>query len=131
MTNDTIRDAREPGFYLIDNELIDDYGSIIGAYGVAVYNVLARYANKYGENAFPSYNHIAEKLNVSRDTAIRTVKVLVDTGIVNKQGRTTGKGDPTSNEYILMHIKGKKQQLPSSSQQLPSSCELLPSSFNQ
>lgn len=112
MTTDTIRDAREPGFFMIDNELIDDYGKVIGAYGVAVYNVLARYANKHGENAFPSYSHIADKLDFSRDTAIRTIKLLVDTGLVRKDMRITKVGDMTSNEYTLVHIKGSSSQRP-------------------
>lgn len=28
MSKDTLKDGREPGFYIIDNELIDNYGPL-------------------------------------------------------------------------------------------------------
>ena len=58
---DTLRDERKRNFFIVDNAIIDNYGHIIGVYGVAIYNLIARYADSNGNGAFPSYATIAEK----------------------------------------------------------------------
>lgn len=121
MSKDTLKDGREPGFYIIDNELIDNYGPTIGVYGVAVYNVLAQYANKNGSRIFPSYQTIADKLGISRPKVIDTIKKLIDVGLIKKSPRIDSAGDMTSNEYMLVKLKGGKQDLPPSKQDLPPS----------
>jgi len=119
MSKDTLKDGRQPGFYIIDNEIIEDYGAAIGVYGVAVYNVLVSYANQHGQNAFPSYQTIAEKIDISRPKAIETIKLLVDVGLITKTERYDNAGDKTSNAYTIVNVKGGKPHLPPSKQKQP------------
>lgn len=124
MSIDKLRDARKRGFYIIDNDLIDKYGPEIGAYGVAVYNLIARYADGNGENSFPSYQTIAEKLGISRPKAVTTINQLVEFGLIKKDKRTDSAGDMTSNTYTLVDLGGGKPHL------LPSKPDLPPSKQN-
>lgn len=126
MSRDTLKDGREPGFYIIDNELIEHYGATIGVYGVAVYNVLAHYANKNGTHIFPSYQTIADKLGISRIQVIRTIKLLVETGLIKKESRVDNAGDMTSNEYTLVRLKGGIPQILPSNSQIPPSKQQKP-----
>jgi hypothetical protein len=41
-----VRSERRPGWFWIDNEVIDNFGSVIGVAGVAVYCALARNARE-------------------------------------------------------------------------------------
>lgn len=99
------------GFYIIDNFIIDEYGPKIGVYGVAVYNLIVKYTNDEGTNAFPSYQTIANKLGMSRPKAIETVNLLIEVGLIEKEKRTDLAGDATSNLYSLVRFGGK-QRLP-------------------
>ncbi len=85
------------------------HGEHIGLLGVAVYNVLVKYANKAGVSCFPSYQTIAGLLGISRNTAIKGVEILVKRGLVRKEARTDSKGDPTSNNYIILPVKSPPQ----------------------
>lgn len=96
---DILRDGRKRGWFHIDNALLDRFGAEIGAYGVAVYAVLARHADAKGV-CFPSYQGIADKLGVSRRQAIRTVGVLVERGLIRVQKRQTP-GKRPQNVYVL------------------------------
>lgn len=115
---DRLVDHREPGFYVIDNEIIDVFGTKLGVYGISVYNVLVRFANAGGENAFPSYQTIADLLGISRPKVIDQVKLLLEYGLVKKTARKSASGDPTTNVYTLLNAKkvaggGKQDLLPS------------------
>jgi len=122
----TARDARAPGWFWSDNDLIDHYGPIIGAYGVAVYCALARYADRDGR-AFPSYERLAKQLSISRRTVIRTIAVLIEQKLVESEARTKPNGDPDSNCYVLIPIARQSQEraVPSDSQTLPSDSQTL------
>jgi len=76
-----LHDDRQPGWYYVDNALLDEYGPKIGALGIAVYSTLARYANK-ARVSWPSYSTMADALKLSRPTVIATVRVLVEHGLV-------------------------------------------------
>lgn len=130
MTEDKLRDERKHGFYVVDNDIIDIYGPNMGVYGIAMYSLIARYANKNGENAFPSYKTITEKLNISRPQAVKTINLLVELGLITKEKRTDSAGDATSNMYALVDLGGGKQGLPPSKQHLPPSKQHLPQVVN-
>lgn len=102
-SNSTIKDARKTGWYHIDNEIMDVYAPALGVYGIAVYNLIARHADRTG-GAFPSYQYIADRLNISRPKAVSTVKKLVEIGLVRKEFRTDSVGDLTSNQYTLIDV---------------------------
>lgn len=101
-----VSDARKHPFYVLDNDLIGIYGPKIGVYGIAVYNVLAYYANKK-DMAWPSYQTIADHLGMSRRKVITAIDSLVACGLVKKDSRYTPSGDKTSNNYILVSIHGE------------------------
>lgn len=114
MSSDSIKDARKRPFYTIDNDIIDIYGAKIGVYGIAVYNLIARHADAYGQNAFPSLTTITKKLGIGRSKATETIQLLVDAGLIHKENRTKDTGDATSNLYTLVDIVGSPQSgLPS------------------
>ena len=113
MAEDKLRDARKRCFYIVDNDLIDRYGPVIGAYGVAVYNLIARYADNNGENAFPSYPTIAKKLGMSRTKVVQTIELLVSLGLIKKEQRVDEAGDLTSNLYTIVHPGSTPHALPS------------------
>lgn len=133
------RDAREPGWFWADNELIDLYGPLIGAIGVAVYVTLARYADAAGR-AFPSYQTIADRLGVSRPTVIKKIKQMEDLGLIAKETRDDPAGDAASNVYVLTPIArhqkavavggGKAALPPPSKGDLPPSKAALPQVVN-
>lgn len=108
---DQLLDARRPGFFIVDNELIDNFGPKIGVYGVAVYSLLARFAGS-GDASFPSYQTIASKLGMSRFQAIKTVKTLIETSLITCSPRTNQTGDATSNVYTLVDLKGSQSGRP-------------------
>lgn len=108
-----VTDGRKHPFFVLDNDLIAVYGPKIGVYGVAVYNVLAFYANKK-DMAWPSYQTIADHLGMSRRKVITAIDALIACGLVQKDNRYTASGDKTSNNYILvsLHDAGSKQGAP-------------------
>jgi hypothetical protein len=48
-----------PHTYRVDNIIVDEYGEKIGAIGVAVYNVLARHADRQTGICYPCIGTIA------------------------------------------------------------------------
>ena len=92
------------GFYTIDNDIIDTYGKAMGPYGIAVYNVIARHADKNG-GAFPSYQQKKKKTDISRPKVASTIKHLVSLGLIEKENRFRPNGDMTSNHYKLVRAQ--------------------------
>lgn len=74
-------------WFRVPNTLIDNYGRELGPSGVAVYCVLARYANGETRKAFPSHSQIAGKLGISRRTVIRKIKQLQEVGLIKHKKR--------------------------------------------
>ena len=103
-STDILTDARRPGWFWMDDDIIDRYGRILGATGIAVYAYLARRAAPNGVS-FPSYGTIAQDLAISRKTAIIYVKKLEELGLLVVQ-RRNGRGR-RSNVYQLVNIRGR------------------------
>src|SRR4029453_7207983 len=89
-------------YYLIDNILVDEYAEKIGAIGIAIYNVLARYADRKTGVCFPCIGTIAKKLKLSRTTVKKYLKILYKFDLITILHRTSPDGDPTSNSYMLL-----------------------------
>jgi hypothetical protein len=117
---------RRSGFAIIDNTLIDDYGPLIGAYGIAAYCILVRFARADGTDSYPSYQKVADLMGASRSTAIRAIKRLIELRLIEKEKRSIN-GESLSNIYALIDITKLEvlQVVGSVSQELPSVTQLL------
>lgn len=100
-----IRDRRQSSWFWMDKDILDIHGSKIGPYGIAVYALLARYADNKG-HAFPSLNAMVKTLGMSRQSVVRTLEVLVNAGLISKGYRKSEKGDHATNIYTLLHVEG-------------------------
>ena len=97
--------------YLIDNILVDEYAEKIGAIGIAIYNVLSRYADRQTGVCFPCIGTIAKKLQLGRTTVKKYLKILYKVDLITILHRTSPDGDPTSNSYMLLDPSPEKVAL--------------------
>lgn len=103
--NDQIIDARKPGWLWLDNSVIDDYAPQLGAYALAVYVVLVRYADRAGQ-CFPSQKTLADTLHLSRNTIKKALDDLVAAGLLHITPRRNADGDQDSHLYTLLAGQG-------------------------
>src|SRR5262245_34816793 len=99
MTTLQVKDARSP-FAMIEYKIMTVYGKRLGAYGIAVYNMLVMFSGSKSE-AWPSIDSLAEMIGVSRPTIIKAIDKLVELGIITKENRFDDKGQ-TTNLYTLI-----------------------------
>lgn len=98
-----LQDGRQTGWFWDHNE-IWDMGLSHKALLVRLY--LARCADEQGR-AFPSIAKIAEKCGMSRSSAVRGIKELVDCGLVIRHSRKVeGSNENDTTVYILVSPKG-------------------------
>lgn len=83
-----------------------------------VYMYLCRCANN-GKVAFPSYNTIGKNCSISKSTAIRSVKVLVEKGFVVKEYRIKDHAENYSNIYRVNYDLGSVTMTPGSATDAP------------
>jgi hypothetical protein len=100
-----------PNTYRIDNILVDEYGEKIGAIGIAIYNVLARYADRETGICFPCIGTIAKKLKLGRTTVKKYLRILLNHCLIAISSRLSEAGDPTSNSYMLLDPSPEKVAL--------------------
>lgn len=92
MSNNTkieVRDLRNGDWYWIHKRVLKEYASKVGATGVAVYNLLASFANK-DQSCFPSQKYIGKHLGYSRATVNKAVKLLERHGLVRIEKKSRG-----------------------------------------
>ena len=89
----------------------DEYGEKIGAIGIAVYNVLARYADRVTGICHPCIGTIAKKLKLGRTTVKKYLRILLKQGLIAIASRLSEEGDPTSNSYRLLDPSPEKVAL--------------------
>jgi hypothetical protein len=90
-----------PHTFRLDNTLIDDYATEIGALGVAIYAVLQRHANRTTGQCWPSVATIAKRLRLSKNCVKKYLHLLARRGLITIALRTSADGDPTSNLYTV------------------------------
>lgn len=124
------RDARRHDFFMIDNEVVDNYGHVIGPIGIAVYCYLARRAGNGGP-CFPAHDTIAKAIGVSKKSVVEYLSRLAGedkeevlasndlTPLIKIQRRTRQDGGATSNDYYLLPV-AKNTQTPDTSGATPS-----------
>jgi hypothetical protein len=91
-----------PHTYRVDNIIVDEYAEKIGAIGVAIYNVLARHADRETGLCYPSIGTIAKKLKLGRTTVKKYLRILLKHCLIAISSRLSDEGDPTSNLYMLL-----------------------------
>jgi hypothetical protein len=85
LENFIVRDQREPGWFFVDNEIIDRYANEIGAYGVAVYCVLSRHERNKIRRVKLSTRDIGAALGISHDRVRKSLADLVNVGLIHRE----------------------------------------------
>ena len=97
-----VRDNRGGEWLWVHNTIIDHYGPLIGAYGVAVYAALSRYANREGQ-AWPSIQTLAAQLAIAPNTVRRTLATLEQHSLLSVTRRRTERDLNLSSIYTLVN----------------------------
>jgi len=93
----------KPGHHFgLDNTLIDRHAKTIGAIGVAIYAVLARYANRKTGECWPTIGCIARQLDLGRSTVKVYLHRLEAVGLIEIEERYAAAGDQDANRYRLL-----------------------------
>jgi hypothetical protein len=100
-----VRSKGHSGWFWANNALVDEFGQIIGAHGIAVYTVLARFADHTSQSCHPSFQTIAKRLKLSRRKVIAIVAQLEACGLVRRESRVDEAGDAQSNRYTLLRVE--------------------------
>ena len=82
MSEIVVRDQREPGWFHLDNEIVDQYGARLGAYGISVYAVLCRRCTASQEVRSLSQRDIAATLGISQDRVRKSLADLAELGLI-------------------------------------------------
>ena len=107
-----VRDLRPGGWFRLDNAVIDDHGAELGAYGIAVYCVLCRFADNETQETYPSLATIAGLIGCSRRTVIRIIPKLEELGLICVEKVRSEHGDYDHNRYWLLAVGGSDSQSP-------------------
>jgi hypothetical protein len=101
-----VRDRRA-SWFSEDNEVLDDFGPLIGLHGFAVYCALSRYAYAGDEEANMSLTKLCTHLKMGRAKLLETLGELRDVGLIAIE-----RGDrKTTNTYTLLEVpKGGSEQ---------------------
>lgn len=107
----SVRDARKPGWFYLDGALITRYGPQIGAYGIAIYAVLAhKAAESRSDCAIIGYDSIAALISIGRNTVIRTLRDMATAGVITIEQQTDDMGRAIgANIYTLCSIVGEQK----------------------
>jgi hypothetical protein len=115
-----VRDRRRTSWFSVDNEILDDFGPLIGLHGFAVYCALSRHAYAGDEEANVSLTELCRHLKMGRAKLLQTLGELRDVGLIAIE-----RGDrKTTNTYTLLEVpKGSSEQNQGSSEQNQGSSE--------
>lgn len=95
-----ITDAREPGFFIIDNEVIDDYE--LSPQEGWLYTVIVRHADRSTRECFPSIATLARKAGMTEPTVSKYLNRLEKKGLIS---RKSGQKAGVPNVYTIMPIR--------------------------
>jgi replication initiation and membrane attachment protein DnaB len=94
-----IRDRRKPGWFRVDDELIEVYGPEIGVHGIAVYAAICKHADSKEESK-PGLRRLCAKLKIGREKLLKTLAKLEEVGLISIEP-----GDRNSvNVYTLLDV---------------------------
>ena len=95
-----VRDAREHGFYITDDEYFNGMAAVCGLEALGVYNALCRHAGK-DQTCYPSVDLMQRRLGISRGSVLKGLKELELHRVI---GIDRAKGKP--NIYTLLNKRG-------------------------
>ena len=99
-----IRDRRKSGWFWVENSVLDEHGSSLGPFGLAVYFTLARLANNETQSTFPSQRRIARLIRVSERKVRDALNLLAKLQLIEITSRESVNGDRDTNEYTLLSL---------------------------
>jgi len=111
-----VRDLRRVGYFTVDNEIIDDHATHIGAYGVAVYNVISRHARNESQVKL-SARDIGATLGISHDRVRKSLADLVTRGLIHHE-IPTRPGPGLISTILLLNVKTTGRHTSSSAVEL-------------
>jgi len=101
--NIQIRDQRKSGWFWVDTRLVKRDGKVLGVDALAVYCVLASYANNDTQEAFPGIRTIAKMLSISATTVREAIDALKINGWITVSARKSEDGKQhLSHVYTLI-----------------------------
>jgi len=80
-----VRDLRNGEWYWIHKWVVKEYGQIIKSNGIAVYNVLSGFSHNKTQKCWPSLKAIGDLIGMSRETAKRTIKKLIELELIKRE----------------------------------------------
>ncbi|PEL63247.1 helix-turn-helix domain-containing protein [Bacillus wiedmannii] len=98
----TLVDRRRRGFFMIDNEIVDD--TRLTHKEMAVYMILCRHLNQETGSCFPSLPTIGKKVGMSKNTVIKALNTLIEIGYVTKEKRSSKEQGDMSNVYYVNDV---------------------------
>jgi DNA-binding transcriptional ArsR family regulator len=81
-----VRDLRDGSWFWVHDRILDEFGPVLGPYGLSVYAALARFADR-GQMAHPAQVTIAERVGISRAQVSRELAKLEALGLVRRERR--------------------------------------------
>ena len=107
-----IRDRREKHWFWVDDAVIDAHATALGPFGLALYMVLARHADRQG-HCYPSMRRLQALLgDASRNTIKKYLALLVSRGLLTYTRRQDDEGDAASHLYILLTVPSTLHKQP-------------------
>ncbi|GAF91316.1 unnamed protein product [marine sediment metagenome] len=97
-----IRSIKRGKWYWIDKSILKNYASELKSSGLAVYNVLAYFANSKTQSCFPTQRTIANLIGLSRRTVSRKIRLFKNKGLIAVE-RMNGRF-----KYFLLYPKESK-----------------------
>ncbi|HRH25272.1 MAG TPA: helix-turn-helix domain-containing protein [Candidatus Paceibacterota bacterium] len=99
-----IREARQKGWFFIDNIFVDSFAKKLKTSGIVVYMSLCRHADNKTQECFPTMEGIAKQHGISKSTVIRAIKRLEEFNLIHVEREVTERenGVQKKNRYTLL-----------------------------
>lgn len=104
--SEQVNDARR-GVFWMNDDVIDRYGSKLGAYGLCVYTMLCRRADKNGRS-YPSLRRMADDLGISERQAKRELKKLRGMKLIDIEAQRDERGQHRSSVYTVLELPAEE-----------------------
>jgi DNA-binding Lrp family transcriptional regulator len=96
-----VRDRRDAGWFWISNQVVTEYGPKVGAYGIAVYTVLAQCSRE--DHSKTTLRQLSSLLNISPQTAMRALEKLSEYKLIRETKKSLSPSQGPS-EYDLLSV---------------------------